>query len=173
MKSRLGAFVILLVGGLSLSAAALYLRYTPGSPLRDWATTLLGHERRALTEHFLAGVGISISLTAAFILSWWFLEWLRPFVIRALSVLGCTPRNRVQPPTPSDLIGERVPLILACAFGAAYVMVSYQFEKSQELSSVYGGPQRGYFQVDQFAVDVAAAAAGVAIIFLSLRRFKR
>lgn len=125
-----------LLASLLFVSFALYLRGAKGSVVREWVTSLLGYEWRAVSEHALSGLGFPLMLAL--------------LLLGALRNLGKSPSS------------NKAQLIMLASFfvmfAAFYAVGSYLFEEEQANVSVYGKAARGYFQYSQWYADLTGLA---------------
>lgn len=130
---------------------ALYLRAAKGSVVREWVTSLLGYEWRAIVEHALAGLGLPLMLS--------------------LLLFGVF-RNLGKHPS-SDRAQQIMLLCIFVLFAAGYAVGSYLFEQGQAFSGVYGGAPRGYFQYGQWYADIMGLILAAGYVLLEIADHRR
>lgn len=140
----------LLISLLALSSA-LYLRVAKGSAVREWVTTLLGYEWRAIVEHALSGLGLPLMLAFLF--------------LGAFRNLGKSPS--------SDRAQQIMLICFFALFAIGYAISSYLFEQDQAVTGVYGGAARGYFQYQQWYADLVGMGLAAGYMFWDLATHRR
>lgn len=148
--------------------SALFLRYVPGNFIREAITQFLGYDKRAITEHILAGTGIPLLLTIGFIKGWRRFELLGQWLKFCLCDI-----DKCKVPSWVFLAGSKVLILATFAFSIAYIIGSYNFELYQAEVAAYHFPPRGYFQDTQFYADVVGSLLSFLMAYLVARWHKK
>ena len=144
---RLIAFILAAFAGIF----AIFLRFSHGHPLRQYITHAIDYDGRAAVEHLL--IACALPLLCGMMLN-----------IGSSATSGSNISRRHHKMRFFDAIArwdERGPVV---AMALAYFVIQLAFECYQAVCSVYGGPPRGYVQIEQIMADAGGCWLAYKII---------
>jgi hypothetical protein len=138
----------LLLGGAAIGMACL-LRMSQSHPVLARISRDLDHDMRAVIEHFLAGIGVPLTIGLLYIAV---TRVCAQLLYRAAipQAWPWSPLKKLQ----RKGVTFRDSALIVGWMAAAYAVVAFQWEWNQAYVDVYGAGPRGYIQWGQFAADL-------------------